>query len=899
MFKKLLFGAFCVVLLSLSNTTFAQVRLTLSNVPKTGIESGKSQTVVLNATNLTKDTLKIVLDLNIPSPFRALLFNKKITLYPKDTKPILIPISVPRSAEAGSYNMTFGLKLDGNIIAQEKATFQVLKRTNIRVELIEKPSYARTIDTIKSRFIVVNQGNSREQISLYSANGVIQQERSLSIPPDSTIYVDLYITNDKKSVVVKDQLIDLFCNIAGVGQAVGDQEVIKVYPIKTMKIDPFFRFPVTANVNYFTQNSNGEYYNSTYQFEIAGNGALDVESKHKLNFSYRGPGAVRITRLGNFSQKFIGYSSKKTQLFIGEKSFGLSELTENFRFGTGIDFATHIDSAFQIGAYYNRPIFQPEIQQQFGSFISYYTKKKHNIRLNSLNNYLREGPVVNLTSVQVDFTDYKDWRFKAEASRSFSQGKDGSAITYNTNVNGEKLRFSSSGLYADKNFQGYYNNSLYASANLGYNLKSIGFQINGNYNNANPNLDTVFSVAPITFYTSGGVIGRIRRSFTMQVMAVYREKTDRLASKNFDYTEKRARVTMSFKRKKFSSRFLAEAGNTTNKLSTGVETNFGYDAQLQFSYRPKYNFWVSAFSQYLKNNRFTTTSENYLLYGVDANLRLKDKFNFSVEYQNNYLIEDLFNDRNLLNMRLGLDISKSQTIGAMANYGILHQAPIRRDWYLSANYIMRLGVPMTRTKSLGTVEGQLENKGVESVENVVLILDGQLVTTDEAGNFTFNNVTPGKHQLIIDKATIGVRDVPDMKLPIEIDVYGEMTQTINIPMTKSAKVVGKISLEKVRMLRSSQAEVKFPSVVVEAYLDGESFLTRADMDGNFVFGSLRPGNWKFRMVPTYWKEDFIIKIPYLMQELAAGDEVQIEMTLTPKVSQVKFLNTKKLKIGGN
>lgn len=877
----------------------AQVTQVLSNLPEGEILPGKTQTIVLNLTNQTNDTLDLRLDLDIPKPLRALIFNKKVTLMPNKSQPILVPISIPRATTSGNYALTFGVTLNGKRITSQKTTFAIAKITDVKVELIEYPSYARSIDTIRARFMIMNNGNSTEVLTLVSKNGIIKAKNSQAIPADSTIFIDMWILNDPKTYEVEDQLIDLFCNIADINQSVGDQEIIKVYPARTVKVDPFFRYPINVNASYFTQNTNGEYYNSILQYQISGKGPLDVDKVHNLNFAYRGPGAVRITRIGNFSQKFVHYNSRKTNVFIGEKTYGLSELTENFRFGTGIEFNTTIQNKVSFGGYYNRPIFQPEIREQFGSFIAFHTPKQYKFRINSLNNYLREGQTINLTSFQVDLTNYTDWRFNAEVSRSFSEGEDGNAAAYNTNININKFRISSNGLYADKNFKGYYNNSLNLGLNASYSFEKISFQVNGNYSNSNPNLDTVFSVAPISFFMSTGFLSRISKAFDIQFLGVYREKTDRLASKNFDYTEKRLRLTMGFKRGKFSSRFLTEAGNTTNKLAVGNETSFGYDAQLQLSYRPRPNFWLSSFSQYLNNNRFSTETERYLLYGVDANIRYGKKFTMTCEFQNNFLIEDLYNDRNLLNFKMGYEITPKQTIQATANYGILHQAPVRRDWFLSANYNLRLGVPMVRTMALGSLEGRLVNGGVNSVDNVVLMLDGQLITTNSDGSFSFNNVRPGVHQLYIDRATIGVRDLPDQKLPLEVEVFAEKTTKVSITMTRSAKVTGKITMEKVRMTQSSKGELKFPSIIVEASMGDESLLTRADADGNFVFGSLRPGTWKIRMVPTYWKDDFVIKTPYIQLDLEAGQDETVDMTITPKVRQIQFFNQgTRLKVGG-
>lgn len=893
-------GILLAISLSFAASLHAQVTLTLSNLPEEELEPGTTRTIVMHAENISGDTLTLRLKNDIPPPLKALLFQTKITLLPGQKKNILVPLSIPRKTGAGNYHLTFSLLNNGTTTVSSKAEIKISKVTEIKVELISMPPYARSIDTIQSRFMISNNGNATEELTLYSGNGDIIGPRKLNIKPDSFIFVDLEIRNDPLTYEVEDQLIDLFCQTSGNRKSVGDQEVIKVYPTRTRKNDPYFRYPVTTNLNYLTQNTNGEFHNNLFQFQINGNGWLDREKHHHLNFSYRGPGAVRITRLGNFSQKYIHYEHSKFNVFVGEKTYGLSNLTENFRFGTGIDLNTTVFKKWAMGGYYNRPLFQPEITEQFGSYVTYAPNKKQSYRINSLNNFLRTGEYVNLTSIGTEFSNSETWQLRTEFSRSFSQEQDGNALSYNTNISMGKLRIASNGLYADSKFQGYYSNSLFASLNTSYNLKKVGFQLNGNYNHANPNLDTVYSTAPISLFTSAGVTTRVSQSFNLQLHALYREKTDRLAVKKFDYEEHRLRFTSSVKRGFFSTRLMAEAGKTFNKLSSGTQSSFGYDAQLQLNYNPKKRYGVALFSQYLQNTRFTNEPSQYLLYGADLYYDYKKLLDLTLEFQNNYLIEDLYNDRNLFNFRMRYNFTPIQSFTAIANYGILHQSPIRREWYISANYVVKLGVPMIKITEFGSIEGKLINQGVSTVDNVVLMLDNQVVTTDEDGNFYFNNIHPGIHKLFIDRSTIGVRDIPEQKLPIDVEIFPEITTEINIVMTRSAKVTGKISLDKsVRVIQSSKKDVVLPSIIVEASNGEESLLTRADMDGNFVFGSLRPGEWKFRMVPTYWKDDFIVKQPFVELTLEAGQEAQVDMTLSPKVRQIKFLNTKTIKVGGN
>ena len=74
---RLLFRAVLLSLAIAAGEANAQVKLTLSNLPEGETLPGKTQTIVLNVANQTDDTLILVLDLDIPKPLRALLFNKK------------------------------------------------------------------------------------------------------------------------------------------------------------------------------------------------------------------------------------------------------------------------------------------------------------------------------------------------------------------------------------------------------------------------------------------------------------------------------------------------------------------------------------------------------------------------------------------------------------------------------------------------------------------------------------------------------------------------------------------------------------------------------------------------------------------------------------------------------
>ncbi len=895
-----------VIIGSFDNYASSQVQMYVANQPDSPVQSGGVLTLSIGVTNSSTDTLTLTSAYDIPQPLRVILRSNDITLNPGSYRIILVPIYIPRHSRAGSYELEFHLDEADSTRHSVSCKFLIPRRTEISVKLISPPKYVRADDTIRAQFVIANLGNDDERVTIYSSHCRIGNDRSFVLKADSVRIVDAELIPDKHLDHVEDRAIGLSCTILSNNQMVSDQSVVRIYPVKVPKTDPYLRFPIAVNANYVLSKSNGVKTFETYQYQITGNGFLDAASKHHLVLEYRGPGSVRITRLGNFSQKYAQYYNPKISVFVGQKTFGLSRLTEFYRFGTGVDFRANIARGLQAGTYYNLPIFQPEIKRQLAGFLQYTSRKKNQFRINAIRQELRTGKFVDLTSLQSQFTSAKHWNLNTELALSagekeagMGETEIGSAFSYEGALNYGKFNFASNGLYAGKSFKGYYNNSIFLTANSSYNLKKVGFQVGGSYSDERPNLDTVYSTAPYAIFLNTALTGRFSRALNMQFMALYRQKIDRLNTKRFDYQEKRLRLTANFRRTIWSIRILSEAGYTTNLLVKELERQdaFGYDAQMQFNYHPKGKLKANVFGQFLSNTRFTNSASQYLFFGAMVNYEMHRKLKLELQFQNNYLIEELYNDRNILNFRLDYQVANNQNLSILTNYGILHQAPIRRDWYFQSSYTFKIGVPIKKLLSLGRVEGIVQNLGVESVHKIVLLLDGQFATTDAEGKFHFENVRPGEHELRIDGKTIGVRDIPITPMPLKLQVVADEETRVVIPMVRSASVKGRVDLKKADVIQSSKEVTALPRIIIEITNGVDRHLTQTDGNGNFVFGSLRPGVWSVQMVSDHWKDQFAIRKGQIDLELSPDSRTDVTFLIEPKVRQIKFLSPSVIKIG--
>jgi hypothetical protein len=899
--RKLVYLSFILCFLFAPFLTTAQIKLNLSNVPKKKLKSGSTQTIVLNITNSSADTLVLGLKNSIPKPLKALIFTKKVKLLPKQRKNILVPISLPKKTKAGNYNLTFALTFEGSIIASKALKIEVQKVTDIEIRLISKPPYGRSGEEVPARFMVINNGNSHEELFLESRNCIIKGSNVLDMSPDTTVFVDVILKTDPDLYRVDDRAIDLQGKITGYNIPVSDQDIIRIYPSKSVKRDPWFRYPITLSTNYIGRKRENENFQQSFQYVLSGNGFLDQKQDHHLQFLYTGPQQINIARIGNFSQKHITYRYKKSQIFVGQKTFGLSGLSEGARYGSGLEFSQKIGESFESMIYYAKPQFMPELRQQVGVKTIYNYKNKIKNTLNFLNSDFIDTTDVQILTLESAFTDNRTWNVRTEIAQSVYKSSLAGAYSLASDISIGGFRLAGSGLYASNEFKGYYNNSVYVNTGVSYNFKKIGFQGGFNYNDANPSLDTVFSAAPYSLYYNAGMVGRFTKKTRVQLQGIHRRKIDRLNDKRFDYMENRVRLDFSYAMEKVSINFQTESGTTQNFLHDDPtnNTSFGYDAQMRIGYTPRSALSFMIFSQYLNNIRYGEQQTGYLLYGLDATWKYRKRLSLNIDFQNNFLIEDLYNDRNLLNVSTRFNINEHQSINALLNYGILHQQPQQRDIYFSINYRLIVGVPLKKVLALGRVQGQLENKGVESVAKIVLLMDGQLTTTDEEGNFVFENVKPGTQTLIIDQRSIGVKDLTDIKLPIEVTVNPDLTTTVNIGMVRAGGLKGVVAVKEVRrMVQSSNEDYSLPRAIIEVSNGVEKFMTQTDGQGNYTFGSLRPGTWTVKIIPTYWKSKFKVTTETFQVELKSGTIEEVAFELVPKFRQIRFKSNKSIKVGG-
>jgi hypothetical protein len=98
-----------------------------------------------------------------------------------------------------------------------------------------------------------------------------------------------------------------------------------------------------------------------------------------------------------------------------------------------------------------------------------------------------------------------------------------------------------------------------------------------------------------------------------------------------------------------------EVGETTNLLAENSQsTQASFNFLNQFNVQLGPNFKVGGLGQYLRTNRYDQQISSIFLYGLNLGYQWSNHLFATINYRNNFLLEQVNEDRSLLNSSLNI-----------------------------------------------------------------------------------------------------------------------------------------------------------------------------------------------------------------------------------------------------
>jgi len=227
-------------------------------------------------------------------------------------------------------------------------------------------------------------------------------------------------------------------------------------------------------------------------------------------------------------------------------------------------------------------------------------------------------------------------------------------------------------------------------------------------------------------------------------------------------------------------------------------------------------------------------------------------------------------------------------------------------------FTVPFGLPVGRKKSIGMLEGSVRDQETgQPIQNVILRLSGVTAVTDSNGEFTFPSLKPGAFCLNIDSASIGLEQIPVEKTPLKVDIEGGKETSIEIGITKSADLTGKIMVygfAKEDYLQKEYAvhkgkdravpkdtetdiveEYGLANVLLEFKSELEIWRVLTDRKGRFSFDDVRPGKWTLAVYADNLPEYHYLEKDTFEIELAPGEKKEMLVRVLPRKRTIQVI----------
>lgn len=870
---------------------------------KDSLKPGTTTSISFTIENTTAENKSYTIDIETPNRFLIpIVSENEISVPANDIRVYVLALKISTEIPQGNYVISLNAKevKTGTILKRESEI--IINRTKkISLSLLQSPEFIKAGETITAGFVLKNEGNRSENLILESRNAVIQQGSRIRLSPGESKIIDMSKKTDIN--LGKNEFQNLSLSVyssENPGESQTAYTSVKIISVKPLDDDIYHRLPVSASLSFIGMKNRGEY-NNGFQGEIYGKGSVDKDNRGFLEFRAVSENPVEFNSFTQYEEYFINYKNKNLYIHLGDKTYSSSFLTEFARYGRGAELKYEFKK-ISIGGFYNHPRFFRDIKDEFNVYTQLKIGKESEITAGYLYKIPRTeetGFGFNNTRLDSDaHLPFLTGKFKlnnhlnilSEVAYSKTVLTEGNAYMIQATANYEKVNGNVMYTKASPKFAGYFTNTNTFNGNLQYRI-SDRLNIFGNYTQDARNFqrDTLFLAAPYRKFLQYGINYRYTKGGNVIFYNGFQKYQDRLEPRQFDYFERFFKLSVDQQIGAFHLNLEGQFGKTDNYL-TGFEghSNF-YTANLSFE---KFKTSFNLYGSYALTSRYQMQNQKQIYYGARILSRFSLKSQLSIFYQNNYLPEEYFNDRNLFEVLYHQQLLLGHELDLSGRYTLQRGELGNKDFIFSLRYTLRMNVPVQKTAEYTTLIGSIQNLGVRKTSGVRLMLGNHLTVTDKHGNFVFKNIFPGDYFLEIDRSTTDLNDISDVQLPAEISLSAK-ENVFNFGLTVSSQILGEIifneNKKEISTAEISESKKKKKNHIIIEISDGRQTYRKIGFLGEkFDFTYLRPGDWNLKIYRNGLDKRYRISMDHYSFTLTPSETKNVVINVVRQQTEVKY-----------
>ncbi|WP_326981207.1 hypothetical protein VUJ46_13135 [Chryseobacterium sp. MYb264] len=892
--------------------TFSQQQSREIVTKKDSLLPGTSTSISFILENSSLENKKFTIEVATSSPnIIPILSKSEFSISAGESKSYIVPLRISAEAPQGMYSVIiYGTdQANGNRFTK-KENIIISGSRKLSVTALDSPEFIRAGETIRASFVVKNGGNVVENLILESKNAIVDHIPDLILQPGETKLISIH--KPTNADLRQNEYQNLNLSVYSRENPAENQSVYvstKIISIKPVEEDIYHRLSVAASLSFIGMQNMGRYEDG-FQGEIYGKGSLDKENKNNIEFHAITENPVEFNSFTQYEEYFINYKRENFFIHLGDKNYSASYLTEFARYGRGAEIRYDFKK-IRLGGFYNHPRFFRDIKDEFNVYSTFKIRKESEITAGYLHKIPRAGER-NYGTIRLDseahlpyaagkFTLTKNITVSGEAAYSKTQELEGNAYMIQGQATFDRLNGNIMYMRASPQFAGYFTNTSTLNGNIQYKI-SNRLNVFANYMRDARNFqrDTLFLAAPYRNFLQYGLQYKYLSSGSIMLYNGYQKYQDRLEPKQFDYYERFFKVSLDQKIGIFNVNLEGQFGKTENYLTGFTGNTSFYTANLAFEYF-KTSFTV--FTSYAITSRYQLENQRQIYYGARIISRLSDKTNFSLFYQNNYMPEEYFKDRNLFELLFHQQIFQGHELDLSGRYSLQRGELGNKDFIFSLRYTLRMRVPVQKIAEYTTLSGNIQNLGVKKTEGIRLMLGSYLSVTDYNGNYLFKNIIPGDYYLEIDRSTTHINDITNVSLPASLHL-SDKENIFNFGLTTASGIEGTVQLSEnenqysFAKFPSNRDKKKKESIIIEATNGDQTYRKMVSIGDTFDFTYLRPGNWKVKLYRNGLDKRYKISVENFELNLKPSEKHTIVIHITKQQNEIKY-QKESIKVGYN
>ncbi|MFO7962984.1 MAG: carboxypeptidase-like regulatory domain-containing protein [Desulfobacterales bacterium] len=863
-------------------------------------------TTSIEATNTADEALDFLLDCELPKNWKLVTPSFPFHLAPNETNIRPVCFFIPETAVAGTYEIICRVHSIVYPAISDSVRLNVVVRSvsKLRAALHTVPETVIAGRGYEAVFSVTNAGNTEMSVLFDVRSGqniphTIEPEAATLAPGRSRAVTVSVETDEKLRRRLRHHLV--LRARSEDGQTTGHAGcAVDVIPRITGKADPFHRIPSELTFKWLGKSNEAE--RAGVQGEFFGRGMLSEDGEEEIAFLFRGPDTLDISSVfGRRDRYWAEYRGRYAEVSLGDHHVSLSPLIEEHFAGRGFEFGLN-SSDFGLRGYHMNTRWLAAEEKETAVHLDYRLSGRHRLGIN-LCRHESGCKAAHMASLQGKTAPFETANIEFEAAYGKEGDRHGNA--YRFHAYGFPCRQGACRveyMYAAPDFPGYYRNMELFSADLFFPVKdhlTMSAAVRQEKNNLEP--DSIESAA-LNRYGRLGLDYRFAGGTRILLESRYRTRKDRSDTPSFDELDLTHMLRLA---KGFEDVFVnlsAELGSAKDRLKNRTCTTREYEGSCFLMPGHRYSFGAYIRYSTCRGLEAACTLRTCL----SGTFRIGRKAGVNLRLESFRRFESDAGDGRSLDLVFNYPISKKVHIASFGRHTVYGRHTEKEDeTAVLVQFTMALGLPAGRKKSVGRIEGYVRDRETcRPVSNAVLRLNGATAVTDGDGRFLFPALKPGTYYLDVDDASIGLDRIPVQKTPRKITIEGGETTSIQVGITRSARLAGRINVfavtgahelktdggthprEKEPAGEADKAGIVSIGGLADAAVHltnkGEALHVLTDTNGRFRFEDIRPGRWTLAvdadtLPPYHYFENDRYAI-----DLEPGDNEEVMIRALPK-----------------